>query len=80
MHVSDDDSNMLCKYDEIWWTLNKMLKFHDISKRWHCRHISMKKIEPLWMGSKFTCMFQMMIQINTASLMKFGELWKNVEI
>ena len=21
MHVSDDDSNMFCKFDEIWWTL-----------------------------------------------------------
>ena len=32
------------------------------------------------MGSNFTCMFLMMIPINSASLMKFGELWKNVEI
>ena len=23
MHVSDDDSNMFCKFDEIWWTLKK---------------------------------------------------------
>ena len=32
------------------------------------------------MGSNFTCMFLMMILIDSASLMKFGELWKNVEI
>ena len=31
------------------------------------------------MGSNFTCMFLMMIPINSESLMKFGELWKNVE-
>ena len=42
MHVSDDDSNMFCKFDEIWWTLKKMSKFHDISKGRHCRHFSMK--------------------------------------
>ena len=24
MHVSDDDSNMFCKFDEIWWTLKKI--------------------------------------------------------
>ena len=23
MHVSDDDSNKLCKFDEIWWLLKK---------------------------------------------------------
>ena len=23
MHVSDDDSNKFCKFDEIWWTLKK---------------------------------------------------------
>ena len=32
------------------------------------------------MGSNFTCMFLMMIPICSASLMKFGEFWKNVEI
>ena len=30
MHVSDDDSNMFCKFEEIWLILKKMLKFHDI--------------------------------------------------
>ena len=23
MHVSDDDSNKFCKFDEIWWLLKK---------------------------------------------------------
>ena len=33
MHVSDDDSNMFCKFDEIWWILNFFfLKFHYISR------------------------------------------------
>ena len=32
MHVSDDYSNMFCNFDEIWWTLEKKLKFHDISR------------------------------------------------
>ena len=32
------------------------------------------------MGSNFTCMFLMIIPINSESLMKFGELWKNLEI
>ena len=79
MHVSDDDSNKFCKFDEIWWLLKKCWNliiflgpavsvfFCEISKL-------------LWMGSNFTCMFLMMIQICSASLRKFGEFWKNVEI
>ena len=27
MHVSDDDSNKFCKFDEIWWTLKKCWNF-----------------------------------------------------
>ena len=27
MHVSDDDSNMFCKFDEMWWTLKKCWNF-----------------------------------------------------
>ena len=27
MHVSDDASNMFCKFDEIWWTLKKCWNF-----------------------------------------------------
>ena len=78
MHVYDDDSNIFCKFDEIWWTLKKCWKFmifigpalltffYEISKLF-------------WMGSNFTYMFLMMIPICSASLMKFGKLWKNVE-
>ena len=40
MHVSDDDSNMFYKFDEIRWILKKMLKFQDISKGRHCWHYS----------------------------------------
>ena len=32
MHVSDDDSNKFCKFDEILWTLDKCWNFHDISR------------------------------------------------
>ena len=31
LHVSDYDSNMFCKFDEIRLILKKMVKFHDIS-------------------------------------------------
>ena len=27
MHVSDDDYNMFCMFDEIWWTLRKYWNF-----------------------------------------------------
>ena len=27
MHVYDDDSNMFCKFEEIWWTLKKCWNF-----------------------------------------------------
>ena len=67
---------------QVWWNLvnsEKKLKFNDIIKGRHCRHFSVKKFK-LWKGSNFTCMFLMMIPICSASLMKFGELWKNVEI
>ena len=56
-----------------------MLNFNDISRAallaFFCEISQL-----LWMGSNFTCMFLMMIQICSASLMKFGELWKKVEI
>ena len=79
MHVSDDDSNMFCKFDEIWWTLKKCWNFMIF---WRAGSVSifLWKIELLWIGWNFTCMFLMMIPICSASLMKFGELWKNVEI
>ena len=79
MHVSDDDSNIFCKFDEIWWTLKKCWNFMIF---WRAGSVSifLLKIELLWIGWNFTCMFLMMIPICSASLMKFGELWKNVEI
>ena len=79
MHVSDDDSNMFCKFDEMWWTLKKCWNFMIF---WRAGSVSifLWKIELLWIGWNFTCMFLMMIPICSASLMKFGELWKNVEV
>ena len=132
MHVSDDDSNEFCKFDEIWWTLKKCwnfmifqragtvsiflwnkftslngLKFHmhvsdddsicsaslmkfgelwkNVEISWYFKGPALSAFfneisQLFWIGSNFTCMFLMMIQICSASLMKFGELWKNVEI
>ena len=71
MHVSDDDSNMFCKFDEIWWTLKKCWNFMIFLSAFFY-----KKNWLLWKGSNFTCMFMMMIPICSASLMKFDELWK----
>ena len=79
MHVSDDDSNMFCKFDEIWWTLKKCWNF--MIFQWASTvGIFLWNKSFLWMGSNFTCLFLMMIQICSASLRKFGEFWKNVEI
>ena len=78
MHVSDDDNNMFCKFDEI----GELWKNVEIS--WYYKGPALspffcEKIEILWKGSNFTCMFLMMIPICSASLMKFGELWKNLK-
>ena len=79
MHVSDDDSNKFCKFDEIWWILKKYWNLSiflgPALSAFFCENIYL-----LWIGSNFTCMFLMMIQICSASLMKVGELWKIVEI
>ena len=79
MHVSDDDSNMFCKFDKSWWTLKKCWNFMIFLGR-ALSAFFYEIRQPLWMGSYFTCMFLMMIQINSASFMKFGDFWKNVEI
>ena len=69
-------SASLMKFGELW----KMLKFHDNYKGPALSAFFYEISQLLWNGSNFTCMFLMMIQICSASLMKFGELWKNVEI
>ena len=74
MHVSDDDSNKFCKFDETWWTLKKCWNFM-IFQGPALSAFFYEISQLLWMGSNFTCMFLMMIQICSASLMKFGELW-----
>ena len=79
MHVSDDDSNMFCKFVESLWTLKKCWNFMIFLGR--ALSAFFYEISQLvWMGSNFTCMFLMMIQICFVSLIKVGELWKNVEI
>ena len=75
MHVSDDDSNMFCKFDEIWWTLKKCWNFMIFQGR-ALSAFFYEISQLLWMGSNFTCMFLMMIQICSASLMKFGDFEK----
>ena len=75
MHVSDHDSNMFCKFYEIWWNLKKCWNF-TIFLGQALSAFFYEISQPLWMGSYFTCMFLMMIQINSASLMKFGDFWK----
>ena len=75
MHVSDDDSNMFCKFDKSWWTLKKCWNFMIFLGR-ALSAFFYGISQTLWMGSYFTCMFLMMIQINSASLMKFGDFWK----
>ena len=55
-----------------------MLKFHDIYRAGTVDIFLWNKLTFL-NGSNFTYMFLMMIPICSASLMKFGKLWKNVE-
>ena len=101
MHVSDDDSNKFCKFDEILWTLKKCWNFMifqragtvgiflwTLVKCWNFMIFQGPALyaffyeisQLLWMGSNFTCMFLMMIPICSASLMKFGELWKMLKL
>ena len=75
MHVSDDDSNMFCKFDEIWWTLKKCWNFM-IFQRAALSAFFYEISQLLWIFSNFTCMFLMMIQICSASLMKFEKMLK----
>ena len=72
MHVSYDDSNMFCKFDEMWWTLKKkMLKFHDILKGRQCKHFSMKNWTSLnWLE------FHMHVSDDDSNMFcKFDEIW-----
>ena len=69
-------SASLMKFGELWKNVEISWYFKGPALSAFFYEIS----QLLWMGSNFTCMFLMMIPINSASLMKFGELWKNVEI
>ena len=69
-------SASLMKFGELW---------KNVEISWYYKGPALstffcEKILLLWKGSNFTCMFLMMITICSASLMKFGELWKNGEI
>ena len=66
------NSASLMKFDEIWKNVEISWYFKGPALSAFCYEIC----QLLWMGSNFTCMFMMMIQIFSASLMKFGELWK----
>ena len=68
-------SAIFMKFDEIWKNVEISWYFNGPALSAFFYEIS----QLLWMGSNFTCMFMMMIQIFSASLMKFGKLWKNVE-
>ena len=68
MHVSDDDSNMFCKFYEIWWNLKKCWNFMIFQRAGTVGIFLWKIIQLLWIGSNLTCMFLMMIQICFASL------------
>ena len=70
------NSASLMKLGELWKNVEIFMIFQGPALSAFFYEIS----QLLWMGSNFTCMFLMMIQICSASLMKFGELWKNVEI
>ena len=79
MHVSDEDSNMFCKFDESWWTLKKcwnfMIYLGPALSAFFC-----EKIELLWMGWNFTACFwwwfQYVLQVwwNKVNFDKNGEI------
>ena len=66
MHVSDDDSNMFCKFDEIWWTLKKCWNLI-IFLGPALRHFSLKKFNfSEWAGISHACFwwwFQYVLQV-----------------
>ena len=73
MYVSDDNANIFCKFGEIWLTLKRcgnfiIFQWPALSEFFH------EKIYHIQMCPIFACMFQMMITINSVSLMKYGEL------
>ena len=64
------------KFDELWKNIE--ISWYFIGPALSAFFYEISQL--VWMCSNFTCMFLMMIQICFASLIKFGELWKNVEI
>ena len=78
MHVSDDDSSKFCQFDEIWWTLKRYGIF--IIFQAGPVGIFSWKILTSPNGLKFHMHVSDDDSVNSVSLMKFGELWKDVKI
>ena len=71
MHVSDDDSNKFCKFDEIWWSLKKCWNFMIF---WRAGSVS------IFLWKKLTSMnrlkFHMHVSDNDSNMFcKFEESW-----
>ena len=75
MHFPGSDSNKLCKFPEFWRSLRKcqnfilFLRFSKALSAFFCQ-----KLKLLQTASNFTCMFLVVIPINSVSFMNFGEL------
>ena len=77
MHVSDDDSNKFCKFDEIWWTLKKCWNFMIFlgpALLWMSKHFSdeLSLMKLLWMGSNF---YMHVSDDDSNKFCKFDEIW-----
>ena len=73
MHVSGTDSNKFCKFHEFWRVLRKCQNFIQFL-RVGAVGIFLQEIETLQTTSYFTCMFLVVIPINSVSFMNFGDL------
>ena len=71
MHVSGGDFNKFCKFHEFWRTLRKSQNFI-LSLRSGTVGIFCQKLYPLQTVSNFTCMFLVVIPINSVNFMNFG--------
>ena len=79
MHVSDDDSNMFCKFEESWWTLKKCWNFMIFQRAGTVSIFPWNKLTSL---NGLT--FHMHVSDDDSNKFwkfdKAGELWKNNEI
>ena len=75
MHISDDNSNMFCKFDEIWWTFEKILKIN---------HISRAGTVSIFLWKNLTSLkrlkFHMHVSDDDSNMFrKFHEIWWNLK-